>query len=138
MNGVVVGNETIFAGLLEPIDCEKLTADEDGILKKAVTTDEVKKAKQQIAVNRLIKLIQRAKKSSPVPVTTGEIWSVWRDHPELVSAVDYIAVHILPYWEGVSDKAAVDAAHRRLRPAAPSLSRQAHRHRRVRLAERRL
>ena len=36
-----------------------------------------------------------------MPVTTGEIWSVWRDHPELVSAVDFIAVHILPYWEGM-------------------------------------
>ena len=58
----------------------------------------------------LIKVIQQVKRQSPVPVTTGEIWSVWRDHPELVSAVDYIAVHILPYWEGTPDAAAVDAA----------------------------
>jgi exo-beta-1,3-glucanase (GH17 family)/cellulose synthase/poly-beta-1,6-N-acetylglucosamine synthase-like glycosyltransferase len=64
----------------------------------------------EMKVDDLIKIIQRVKRSSPVPVTTGEIWSVWRDHPELVSAVDYIAVHILPYWEGVSEKAAVDAA----------------------------
>jgi exo-beta-1,3-glucanase (GH17 family)/cellulose synthase/poly-beta-1,6-N-acetylglucosamine synthase-like glycosyltransferase len=63
----------------------------------------------EMKVDDLIKIIQRVKRSSPVPVTTGEIWSVWRDHPELVSAVDFIAVHILPYWEGVSDKAAVDA-----------------------------
>src|SRR5262249_46021750 len=34
----------------------------------------------------------------------------WRDHPELVSAVDFIAVHILPYWEGVSASDAVDQA----------------------------
>jgi exo-beta-1,3-glucanase (GH17 family)/cellulose synthase/poly-beta-1,6-N-acetylglucosamine synthase-like glycosyltransferase len=61
-------------------------------------------------VDGLIQLIQRVKRSSTVPVTTGEIWSVWRDHPELVSAVDFIAVHILPYWEGVSENAAVDAA----------------------------
>ena len=64
----------------------------------------------EMEVADLIKTIQRVKRSSPVPVTTGEIWSVWRDHPELVSAVDYIAVHILPYWEGVSETAAVDAA----------------------------
>ncbi|HET7680897.1 MAG TPA: glycosyltransferase [Xanthobacteraceae bacterium] len=64
----------------------------------------------EMKVADLIKTIQRVKRSSPVPVTTGEIWSVWRDHPELVSAVDYIAVHILPYWEGVSETAAVDAA----------------------------
>ena len=62
------------------------------------------------SVADMIQLIQRVKRSSPVPVTTGEIWSVWRDHPELVSAVDFIAVHILPYWEGVPEKSAVDAA----------------------------
>ena len=32
-------------------------------------------------VHRLIKLIQRVKKSVNVPVTTGEIWNIWRDHP---------------------------------------------------------
>ena len=51
-------------------------------------------------VDDLIKLIQRVKRSSPVPVTTGDIWSAWIDHPELVSAVDFIAAHILPYWAG--------------------------------------
>jgi exo-beta-1,3-glucanase (GH17 family)/cellulose synthase/poly-beta-1,6-N-acetylglucosamine synthase-like glycosyltransferase len=66
--------------------------------------------RDDLKVNELIQYIQRVKRSVSVPVTTGEIWSVWRDHPELVSAVDYIAVHILPYWEGVSEKSAVDAA----------------------------
>ena len=52
-------------------------------------------------IPELIKLIQRVKRQSSVPVTTGEIWSVWIEHPELASAVDFIAAHILPYWEGV-------------------------------------
>ena len=52
-------------------------------------------------IPELIKLIQRVKRQSSVPVTTGEIWSVWVEHPELASAVDFIAAHILPYWEGV-------------------------------------
>jgi cellulose synthase/poly-beta-1,6-N-acetylglucosamine synthase-like glycosyltransferase len=50
------------------------------------------------------------KRQSPVPVTTGEIWSVWAEHPELASAVDFIAAHILPYWEGVPAEKAVDQA----------------------------
>jgi len=73
-------------------------------------------------VEDLIRLIQRVKRETGLPVTTGEIWSVWRDYPELVSAVDYIAVHILPYWEGVSEKAAVDHAinsYHMLRQAYP-------------------
>src|SRR5271170_917566 len=56
----------------------------------------------------LIKLIKRVKSSSPVPVTTGEIWSAWIDHPELASAVDFIAAHILPYWAGTDASQAVD------------------------------
>src|SRR5690606_19887186 len=47
-------------------------------------------------VDELIKIIQRVKRQSPVPVTTGEIWNVWLDHPELATAVDFIAAHILP------------------------------------------
>ena len=67
-------------------------------------------------------MIQRVKRSTNVPVTTGEIWNVWIEHPELVSAVDYIAAHILPYWEGFSDKKAVDQAiliYDKLRAAYP-------------------
>ncbi len=86
----------------------------------------------------LIELIQRVKRSTNVPVTTGEIWHVWLEHPELVSSVDFIAAHILPYWEGFSDKQAVDQAILIYDKLRAGLSRQAHRHRRVRLAERRL
>jgi exo-beta-1,3-glucanase (GH17 family)/cellulose synthase/poly-beta-1,6-N-acetylglucosamine synthase-like glycosyltransferase len=61
-------------------------------------------------VDDLIELIKRVKKSVNVPVTTGEIWNIWRDNPELASSVDFIAAHILPYWENFSDKQAVDQA----------------------------
>ncbi len=90
VNGIIVGNETIFRG-------EQKVAD-------------------------LIPMIQRVKRSTNVPVTTGEIWHVWIEHPELVSAVDYIAAHILPYWEGFSEKQAVDQAiliYDKLRQAYP-------------------
>ena len=74
------------------------------------------------SVPELIKIIQRVKRQSPVPVTTGEIWTVWIDHPELASAVDFIAAHILPYWEGVDATQAVDQAimaYDKLRRAHP-------------------
>jgi len=74
------------------------------------------------SVPDLIKMIQRVKRSTSVPVSTGEIWHVWMDHPELVSQVDYIAAHILPYWEGFSGAQAVDQAmivYDKLRQAYP-------------------
>ncbi len=58
----------------------------------------------------LIKFIQRVKRQSPVPVTTGEIWSEWIDHPELASSVDFVSAHILPYWSGTDASKAVDSS----------------------------
>src|SRR4029077_15750256 len=61
-------------------------------------------------VDDLIELIKRVKKSVNVPVTTGEIWKIWRDYPQLAYSVDFIAAHVLPYWENFTDKQAVDQA----------------------------
>jgi exo-beta-1,3-glucanase (GH17 family)/cellulose synthase/poly-beta-1,6-N-acetylglucosamine synthase-like glycosyltransferase len=62
----------------------------------------------EMSVDDLIQLIHQVRIQSPVPVTTGEIWTVWIDHPELASAVDFIGAHILPYWEGFDASHAVD------------------------------
>jgi cellulose synthase/poly-beta-1,6-N-acetylglucosamine synthase-like glycosyltransferase/exo-beta-1,3-glucanase (GH17 family) len=61
-------------------------------------------------VDDLIDLVKRVKKSVNVPVTTGEIWNIWRDNPQLGYSVDFIAAHVLPYWENFTDKQAVDQA----------------------------
>jgi len=73
-----------------------------------VVGNETTGVRAEMTVDDLIKLIQKVKRSSPVPVTTGEIWTEWIDHPELASAVDFIAAHILPYWEGFDASHAVD------------------------------
>src|SRR5205085_1587827 len=74
------------------------------------------------SIDELVRLIQRVKRQSPVPVTTGEIWTVWIEHPELASAVDFIAAHILPYWDGFTTTQAVDKTiefYDKLRSAHP-------------------
>jgi exo-beta-1,3-glucanase (GH17 family)/cellulose synthase/poly-beta-1,6-N-acetylglucosamine synthase-like glycosyltransferase len=63
-----------------------------------------------LKVDELIDYIQRVKRQVNVPVTTGEIWSMWRDEPRLSSSVDFIAAHILPYWNNIPANAAVDYA----------------------------
>jgi exo-beta-1,3-glucanase (GH17 family)/cellulose synthase/poly-beta-1,6-N-acetylglucosamine synthase-like glycosyltransferase len=73
-------------------------------------------------VKDLIAKIQRVKREVRVPVTTAEVPNVWLEYPELASAVDYLAVHILPYWEGIPGSRAVDHAlngYERLRQAYP-------------------
>ena len=62
----------------------------------------------QIGADALIEMIRKVKRSSPVPVTTGESWDIWVKYPKLVSAVDFIAAHILPYWGGEEAAHVVD------------------------------
>ncbi|MDE2380303.1 glycosyltransferase, partial [Bradyrhizobium sp.] len=61
-------------------------------------------------VEDLIDMIKKVKGAVRVPVTTGEIWNIWRDNPELASNVDFIAAHVLPYWENFRSDQAVDQA----------------------------
>ncbi len=78
--------------------------------------------RDDIKVDELIKTIRQVKRQTSVPVTTGEIYSVWLENPKLASAVDFIAAHILPYWEGFSEVQAVDQAlviYEQLRRAYP-------------------
>jgi exo-beta-1,3-glucanase (GH17 family)/cellulose synthase/poly-beta-1,6-N-acetylglucosamine synthase-like glycosyltransferase len=52
-----------------------------------------------ITVPQLISYIERVKAGVHVPVSTAEPWHVWLKHPELAASVDYITIHLLPYWE---------------------------------------
>lgn len=40
-----------------------------------------------------------AQARTEVPVTYADVWEFWLKHPKLEQEVDFITVHILPYWE---------------------------------------
>jgi cellulose synthase/poly-beta-1,6-N-acetylglucosamine synthase-like glycosyltransferase/exo-beta-1,3-glucanase (GH17 family) len=70
----------------------------------------------------LVKIIARVKRDSPVPVATADHWKTFIDHPEIVDAVDEVFAHILPYWEGMPERTAVDGSlelYDKLRAAYP-------------------
>lgn len=54
-----------------------------------------------IPIEDMIEYIRRVRAQVQVPVSTAEPWHVWLAHPELAREVDFIAIHILPYWEGL-------------------------------------
>jgi exo-beta-1,3-glucanase (GH17 family)/cellulose synthase/poly-beta-1,6-N-acetylglucosamine synthase-like glycosyltransferase len=70
----------------------------------------------------LVQIIRRVKRDSAVPVATADHWKTFIDHPELVDAVDQVFAHIIPYWEGMPKKLAVEqslALYDRLLAAYP-------------------
>ncbi|MEJ2620850.1 MAG: glycosyltransferase [Candidatus Thiodiazotropha sp.] len=64
--------------------------------------------RKDITVGEAIENLDRVKERVWAPVSIAEPWHIWLEHPELAEHVDYIAAHILPYWEGQSIDAAVD------------------------------
>ncbi|PKQ04572.1 MAG: cellulose synthase [Alphaproteobacteria bacterium HGW-Alphaproteobacteria-11] len=70
--------------------------------------------RRDVTVDELIAYIRRAKTRIWKPVSTAEPPHIWLNHPELVKEVDYIAVQILPYWEGIPIDIAVDAVFERI------------------------
>ncbi len=56
----------------------------------------------------LIGHLDHVRSEIDIPVSTAEPWHIWVKYPELAEHVDYIAVHMLPFWEGLSVDIAVN------------------------------
>jgi glucan 1,3-beta-glucosidase len=55
--------------------------------------------------------IRSVKAQVAVPVTYADVWEFWLRHREVYEAVDFITIHILPYWEDFPVRAKHAAAH---------------------------
>lgn len=60
----------------------------------------------------LIEHIKAVKSQVAQPVSYADVWAFWLKYPELAEHVDFITIHILPYWEDMPQS--VDDAHRHL------------------------
>ena len=59
----------------------------------------------------LVATIREVKARVPQPVTYADVWEFWLRYPEVQSSVDFVTIHILPYWEDFPISAAHAAAH---------------------------
>lgn len=50
-------------------------------------------------------------KVAPIPVTYADVWEFWLRHREVFDAVDFVTIHILPFWEDFPVRAKHAAAH---------------------------
>src|SRR5450631_4828623 len=73
----------------------------------------------------LVNTIRAVKAQVSMPVTYADVWEFWLRYPEIATAVDFITIHILPYWEDfpipVQDAAGhVDAIRQQIAAAFPN------------------
>ena len=65
----------------------------------------------EMTVNDLAAIIRSVKSQVTVPVTYADVWEDWLKNREIYEAVDFITIHILPYWEDFPIRAKFAAAH---------------------------
>jgi exo-beta-1,3-glucanase (GH17 family) len=57
--------------------------------------------RREMSPRELARIIRDVKAQVAMPVTYADVWEFWLRHRELASDVDFITIHILPYWEDV-------------------------------------
>ena len=65
----------------------------------------------EMSASDLLEVIRRVKSQVPVRVTYADVWEFWVRNPALLEAVDFVTIHILPYWEDFPIPANEAGAH---------------------------
>ncbi|QRY78942.1 beta (1-6) glucans synthase [Pseudomonas sp. PDNC002] len=97
-----------------PLDTER---EVDALIKAANQYPDVVQAvivgnetllRKEVTGRYLAGLIRKVKANVRQPVTYADVWEFWHQHPEIAPAVDFITIHLLPYWE--DDPSGIDDA----------------------------
>src|ERR1700756_3687948 len=88
----------------------RLTREYPGTITAVVVGNEVL-LRGEMTVNDLAAIIRSVKSQVAVPVTYADVWEYWLKNREIYDAVDFITIHILPYWEDFPIRAKFATAH---------------------------
>jgi exo-beta-1,3-glucanase (GH17 family)/cellulose synthase/poly-beta-1,6-N-acetylglucosamine synthase-like glycosyltransferase len=92
-------NERQIARAIETI------ADNPGSIDRVFVGNEAVGVRRELTardVSNYIKRVKSAIGNPAIQVGTAEVWATWLTEPELADGADFVGIHLLPYWEGVS------------------------------------
>ena len=81
-----------------------------GVITSVVVGNEVLLRGEMTSAD-LAATIRSVKSQVAVPVTYADVWEYWLRNREVYEAVDFVTIHILPYWEDLPIRAKYAAAH---------------------------
>lgn len=68
------------------------------VVKRVIVGNEVL-LRGDLEPTQLIAYIRAVKQAVKQPMSYADVWSMYMKYPQLIKEVDYITIHILPYWE---------------------------------------
>ena len=100
-----------------------LTKEYPSVITAVVVGNEVL-LRGEMTTSNLAANIRSVKSQVAVPVTYADVWEYWLRNREVYEAVDFVTIHILPYWEDFPIRARhaathVDAIRKRMAVAFP-------------------
>ncbi len=68
------------------------------VIKRVIVGNEVL-LRQDLPVDKLIDYIRQVRASVRQPVSYADVWAFYLKFPQVADEVDFLTIHILPYWE---------------------------------------
>ncbi|CAA7617760.1 exo-beta-1,3-glucanase [Magnetospirillum sp. UT-4] len=68
------------------------------VIKRVIVGNEVL-LRQDLGPDQLIAYIRQVKAAVKQPVSYADVWAFYLRYPQVADEVDFITIHILPYWE---------------------------------------
>src|SRR6267378_568645 len=87
-----------------------LTKEYPSVITAVVVGNEVL-LRGEMTTSDLAAHIRSVKSQVAVPVTYADVWEYWLRNREVYEAVDFVTIHILPYWEDFPVRAKYAATH---------------------------
>jgi exo-beta-1,3-glucanase (GH17 family) len=53
----------------------------------------------ELSATALAGYVRQVRDAVDAPVTYADVWEFWLRYPQMAASVDFITIHILPYWE---------------------------------------
>jgi len=109
IQGIWLGSNR-FKNLAQISTVVGLTKQYPGVITSVVVGNEVL-LRGEMTTTDLAATIRSVKSQVAVPVTYADVWEFWLRNREVYDAVDFVTIHILPYWEDFPIRAKFAAAH---------------------------
>src|ERR1700689_4829388 len=109
IQGIWLGSNRL-KNLVQISTVVRLTKEYPGVITAVVVGNEVL-LRGEMTTADLVAIIRSVKAQVAVPVTYADVWEYWLHNREVYDAVDFVTIHILPYWEDFPIRAKYAAAH---------------------------
>lgn len=109
IQGIWLGSNRI-KNQAQIVTAVRLAKDYPGIVTSLVVGNEVL-LRGEMTTADLVGYVRQVKSLVTVPVTYADVWEYWLKNREIYDAVDFVTIHILPYWEDMPVRAKFAAVH---------------------------